>query len=715
MFWAAVNGLSWLAAAAAFLLFPVRSDHLSRRAAWIIGLGWVLAASAQYWIAGPWSFALQAVDLNQSMPADLYQAKWQQGMFGHAFAGGQDVLAMGLNSGQALSLERGLLLVLPVWLASALHQLLITTVCVVGAYLAARRLFRAPRAGALAVACFFSLAHEAYTHYSWTGGLGYAAMPLAAYLIVGRQERRWYWSGVAAFAAVHALSMTITHSFIALAPAVGFASLLAGRRTWPRTLAAIAILTVVALANWHESLFAKVMLAPWSFRGSVDVARPFWEAVASLTGRLSGATLLAVLACLFALWHDRRRAVLVAVAAASLLLGPLLLAVPWAALGLAPLKGFNFLYASDGIVAVAVFVAAAAMAGRPSSRLPVRLVAAMAVYHLVWFKAVDLPTWLAEGGITAMSGGMAAVDSVRDSLGEDRSVVVPYRLPENLLPAAGRDSFDGKFNVVPRPYATYWQKGILAPVQSRTGHGVSVADGEITLEMAGLDYKCCESYRFAQMADADLLRIANVGTVLSALPLTGPELEKVAGSDAVPTRNTLPAGRRIAGYVHDLTAPLPLKVYRLAPPLPRVFAAARLEVVPPGLSDEEFLAVVRREALAGAAVVRAEDVGTLVPPPGLAAVSNYRQVCDGMVAELAEGGPGGLVVFNINPTPFWTAAVDGRPAPVVPANMIHMTVPVPAGARRVELRYERPLLRQKLAAALGLPAAAWGLCPVRVP
>jgi hypothetical protein len=42
--------------------------------------------------------------------------------------------------------------------------------------------------------------------------------------------------------------------------------------------------------------------------------------------------------------------------------------------------------------------------------------------------------------------------------------------------------------------------------------------------------------------------------------------------------------------------------------------------------------------------------------------------------------------------PWWRAIVDDRPAPVLRAHLVFMGVPVAAGARRIELRFEPPRL-----------------------
>ena len=46
--------------------------------------------------------------------------------------------------------------------------------------------------------------------------------------------------------------------------------------------------------------------------------------------------------------------------------------------------------------------------------------------------------------------------------------------------------------------------------------------------------------------------------------------------------------------------------------------------------------------------------------------------------------------------PFWKATANGNPTKVVPGNMIHMLVEVPAGSIEVKLSYIRPRIKDNL-------------------
>jgi uncharacterized membrane protein YfhO len=63
-------------------------------------------------------------------------------------------------------------------------------------------------------------------------------------------------------------------------------------------------------------------------------------------------------------------------------------------------------------------------------------------------------------------------------------------------------------------------------------------------------------------------------------------------------------------------------------------------------------------------------------------------------------------------TPFdrgWTATVDGRPRPVIPADYVDQGVSVPPGHHVIELRYEDPAIGQGLVASVLVIAVILGV------
>jgi hypothetical protein len=86
------------------------------------------------------------------------------------------------------------------------------------------------------------------------------------------------------------------------------------------------------------------------------------------------------------------------------------------------------------------------------------------------------------------------------------------------------------------------------------------------------------------------------------------------------------------------------------------------------------------------------------------AVHYRRPAPERIVLELDAGAAAATVFGSEAHHPWWRATVDGRPAPVLRAQMAFMAVPVGAGARTVELRLRRPPV---VAAADWVTALAW--------
>lgn len=78
------------------------------------------------------------------------------------------------------------------------------------------------------------------------------------------------------------------------------------------------------------------------------------------------------------------------------------------------------------------------------------------------------------------------------------------------------------------------------------------------------------------------------------------------------------------------------------------------------------------------------------PPPPLAITTRVPTYTPGhIVVELSEPAPAGAALMvSENYYPGWTATIDGQPAAVHRADLSLMGVPLPTGARQVELRFK---------------------------
>ncbi|HXF56702.1 MAG TPA: hypothetical protein VNO34_03855 [Actinomycetota bacterium] len=140
--------------------------------------------------------------------------------------------------------------------------------------------------------------------------------------------------------------------------------------------------------------------------------------------------------------------------------------------------------------------------------------------------------------------------------------------------------------------------------------------------------------------------------------------------------------------------------------------AALVAVTAPGF-DPAREVVLERDPGLPAPPTAGSAPGPRRPPGGEggAGTASYRaRGPQEAVVEVRSPTPALVLVRNAF-DPGWEATVDGRPAPVLPADFVLQAVPVPAGRHLVELRYRDPAVGAGLvgsAAALGLFLAAAG-------
>ena len=134
-----------------------------------------------------------------------------------------------------------------------------------------------------------------------------------------------------------------------------------------------------------------------------------------------------------------------------------------------------------------------------------------------------------------------------------------------------------------------------------------------------------------------------------------------------------------------LDSPLvePVRIYAVPDPLPRAYAVDGVRV-----ADGE--AAVRLTGEPAFDLHREVILPAGSPRPSDPAFRSQVRVSvlrpDRTVVEVVLSGVGHLVLVDAF-DPGWRAAVDGRPAPILRANVVFQAVPVPAGAHRVELVY----------------------------
>ena len=153
------------------------------------------------------------------------------------------------------------------------------------------------------------------------------------------------------------------------------------------------------------------------------------------------------------------------------------------------------------------------------------------------------------------------------------------------------------------------------------------------------------------------------------------------------------------------------RLYRVQNALPRVFWAARAEVV----SDNEALTrLFQPDVVAGATILLASDdpSAALSVAPGRAGECQVESFANQRVVAVCNGASDGFVTFVEQYDSGWSATVDGRLAPLLRANAIMRALRMRPGRHRIVLEYHTPGLHLGVAISLGclLLLSGLGVC-----
>ena len=684
----------------------VRVPDLRRNGVRTIGAIWILMTTSEYWIAGPYSFVLDATDLLMSIPFYIFQNQINDGrLFSHAFNGGMDISAAMAMSGQFVSFERFLLDILPVWVANFTHKNMAVGIGFWGTYLVVRKAFEGDRMISLSLAALYPVTQHLIIFHSWVHGLGYPLIPLAAYLCVFRYGKRYYLAGAIFVSAFYSISSSQPLTGMAFFPTMVFSAMLCDTHRFRRMFVATILPAVFVFANWHESLYAKALIAPLTLRGAEFswATSNFSKFISVLAYDLTQDWEVSLVAgiglLLLATKSLKNTGIPMLVFFVALWSGALLNQIPWQEIGLTGMAGVNFRYIVYSTSFIALLVLAIAMLAIIElkfvglvRRITVATVLALAISKFVWYKAVTLPAWLTQGGLLTLTENLSRLKDQSWAPKEPfRVVTIPYRMSPNLASAAGLDALDATSNLVLDSTATYWIKAVTGAPKT------TVDAGFMIIQPDGINYKCCLAYNVTKILNLEFLRIANVGYILSTLPLQGSNLKKVAGplTDRFPPRNTLAVKERTMAYLEAIKNPAPVYIYGIGNAVPRVFVAQKIVLVENNISDEFFLRLIKQHASARRAVVKNTGNITLPITSNNLKIADYQLIPDGFDIKLKGDGAGSIVI-NAPYIPFWKAYADGKLVDVSSANLVHMIVSIPAGTGLLKLRYERPLFRDML-------------------
>ncbi|MDG2032364.1 MAG: hypothetical protein P8J29_00355 [Rhodospirillales bacterium] len=672
---------------------------------------WAALVLFEYYFFGPYSYIHMNDEGDHFVPYYLYLIDHHLGgQFGHAIGGGHDVFNAFSPGFQLLSPEIFLFSVFPIWIAILLHKGTVVVVGFVGTYLLCRASGGADKTLAAIIAALFTVSNENLVYMTYTIGAGMAFIPLLIYVIVSRSGETIYFRHVLWVSAIAVLYLDVTHIFIPTIVALGLAAIMFERIT-VRVIAATLTLILAEAINWGEVMYAMHLVSPYTGRGGVFEHVTFgWTYLLDviITGALRILEVRATwigLGALMVLWlfkSDFR------IRAALGFFGVFVtyyffVMFPWRIIGLAEVSKLSHQYIilaiiplSAPIIAKAACIAQSICAEKSASLrpLPQMSVFAIVLGMFVYFKGYNFANYLHHGGQSQYS----TIDNLQNASWRPKEArrVITLRVrdlgPEAALAYGnyGLESYDVYLMLTPRERPYFFQQAI------RKADNKSYGDVDLRTFIDWSKWINGRLVDFEKQISFPMLRLANVGYILSPVPMEADGLTAVSSPASPPLTKYRMKTDPIA-YLKQRLERLfdfnDIYVYRMKDPYPQAFATQKIVTVKESVDDTALINIIEKsfDPISMPAVIRASDNSFLSSAQPDLSVEKFSQVRDGY--EITVSAPqGGVLVLNTMLLPFWSAEADGKSLQIARANLIQMAISVPPGSRNVAFRYHRPTI-----------------------
>lgn len=283
--------------------------------------------------------------------------------------------------------------------------------------------------------------------------------------------------------------------------------------------------------------------------------------------------------------------------------------------------------------------------------------------------------------------------------------------------AYGFETADGYLNLYSIRYHTFWMAVIRPALELRDDLQEYFQDWGSMFYLFNPFGSEQNPKPAAHAFNLNLLSLANVRYLISAVALEDPRLVEWAGNRGRPGRNPV----QVAG--HGDAKVNQVFVYENRSWLPRFFVATASRTFDTREALIEALGDADLDTLRNTAFLEARDGDNAMPPAAVDAtgeprtstvrVSEYSADRIGLDVDSAAAGT--LVATNAY-SRFWRAWVNGRPARVLPVDCAFQGIAVPAGRSHVRLVYDPPYafpMWQRSVAVGALVATVLGAARIR--
>jgi len=373
-----------------------------------------------------------------------------------------------------------------------------------------------------------------------------------------------------------------------------------------------------------------------------------------------------------------------------------LVVFPWSAIGLGIINRIDHGYTLLALNVIAIPIIALAIAGIPAWRIgsfkisAAHIVVSLGFLTLVWSKILHAAFMLALGGQASTFGfeDLKSFDAPRMT---QTRIVTLMDTPNPAVMSGyyGLPSFGGNILLNVKSWNDYWQAVHRQPV---------IGGRAVTRPSVDWKFWNGQRYAIAQQLDLDLLRRANVGFLISPLPLEMVGLDEVLSVPRADWPNLKRGDFSSFGEYVDyrltrMIDPGRHHIYAVQNPVARIRPAKTIKWVADDAPAANILAVLKGSD-DNTAVLRSKAANGMKAASTLQVLA-VEEVTNGYDIRL-DAPEGGLLIINNQYLPFWKATADGAALPIITTNLIEMAVSIAPGVRNMQFRYQRSTIRQRL-------------------
>jgi hypothetical protein len=664
----------------------------THRAIFIAGLFWVFLIQAEGIFLGPYS----RMEWGDGGRLFVGYFPWLASEGGDnfllSFMGGIDRYGVGRIGGEFFSLRLILLEHLPFWLVIVLFRLVVPLVALFGVYFFSTRLLRCQPQLAFSLGALYAVGYDFTATLTFLYGISLAGIPLLLYLLFSGQNNLRSWACLFFFG----IAYIGTSDPIYWMPALWITIVLFHTWILPKSKSfaygGLILFTVFWLINYAETIYAFLLLLPYSARGSTLVSSSsLWSQIDWLMGPIfrynhPGPLFLIPLIITLSIGIIYKSRISIYAAFTSIILAfssAVLIHISWDQIGLDFLNTYRWYWEYIALCVVILAVASCSEVFRRVSK-------GDRLYHFVTATIISLA--VAMTGVlkietllqTLTRGNLEYLTKIPNLLMptwqkdfDARVVSLPGLIDVNSIVNYGFETYDGASTLVLSNLYNFWTQVTL--------DGPKISREELGFGLNSSFISCFKPLDIDLIADINMLRLAGVGYLFSYCPLLSAHLEQIDG----PT-----ADRQRSSLKNLLHSPDPVRVYEIKNSLPRAWWANRVVYQPEIDNGVVFTEKFKSYVLSGAAIVNSLDLISHELNSIKVPVEMRRKKNSIMVLTY---GQGGVLLLNQSWLPWWSAETNtGKVLKPYKANLIHMALLIPDGTDSIVLRYQRPLFFNSL-------------------